>query len=423
MKLRLSLLTLSLAFSAALVEMFLLRPSLAAPEFREFFSRNSAPNPPAPPKKTPPPVPAIADHQLWSALHTSDIPTLIRRLREAGFPPAMARAVVTAAVNAEFAPRFDALFAPAEAAPYWKPDPVALPAANASGLLDRSNQLYRERTKRLRDVLADDFFARAPTAEERRNIGDLPPAKIAAIRRINDDYAAMNTQVSAAMNGITLPEDREKLALLEREKRADLAAALTPAELFEYDRHAAPALVSLQFTLTLMNATEEEFNTIFRLRFAVEAAQKTTVTIGDIAAARAAANLQLDQDIRAALGDQRYTDYARASDREFQSLTRLAQRENLPTDTTVRAFSLRDSVAAESNRIVGDAVLSANQKRVALQSLAQDTRTRLQALLGPTTGAAYVQVVNRNWLNTVEQGYAVTFAPSNVIDFKRVSAP
>ena len=130
MKFRLCLLALSLAFSAALVVMLAPRPSLVGPEFRDFFSRSSAPHSTALRQKTPTPVTAIAEDQLWSALRTGDIPTLIRRLREAGFPPAMARAVVTAAVDAEFAPRFDALFAPVEAAPYWKPDPSA-PAAAA----------------------------------------------------------------------------------------------------------------------------------------------------------------------------------------------------------------------------------------------------------------------------------------------------
>ena len=47
---------------------------------------------------------------------------------------------------------------------------------------------------------------------------------LAVIQRINDDYAEMTAQLRAAMQGITLPEDRAKLLLLEREKRADLAA-------------------------------------------------------------------------------------------------------------------------------------------------------------------------------------------------------
>jgi hypothetical protein len=419
-KIRARLLALSLTLNAALVVALALRPSLASPAFREFFSRGSATTPPAPPGQ--PPATAIAEDQLWAALRSSDIPTLIRRLRDAGFPPVMARAIVTAAIDAEFAPRFDALLVPAEAAPYWKPDPLDGHAWNTSGLGDNYNQLYRDRTKRLREVLADDFFAHAPTAEERRAMGDLPAAKLETIRRINDDYSAINSQVSAAMLGITLPEDREKLALLEREKRADLAAALTPAELAEYDRHAAPTLSQLSPTLTLMNATEEEFNTIFRLRFAVDEQLKTAVPSGDIDAARTAANLQFDRDLRAALGDQRYADYARAGDREFRQLTQLAQREDIPIDTSVRAFSLRDSVAQESNRIVGDDTLTSDQKRAALQSLAQGTRAQIQTLLGPTTGTAYIQVVNR-WLNTVEQGSAVTFGPNSVIDFKRVSSP
>jgi hypothetical protein len=424
MQVRVRLLVLSLAINTALIVALVLRPSLASPAFREFFSRGSPTTPSVPLEK--PPAAAVAEDQLWSALHSSDIPTLLRRLRAAGFPPAMARAVVTAAVDAEFAPRFDALLAPVAAAPYWKPDLLDAHAWNISGLGENYNQLYRERTKRLRDVLADDFFAHAPTDEERRAMGDLPPAKLEAIRRINDDYAAMNSQVSAAMLDITLPGDREKLALLEREKRADLAAALTPAELAEYNLHSSPVLSQLRSTLTLMDASEDEFRTIFRLRNALEDQMRLAGLSGSDPAAleqRAAMPLLLAQNLKDALGDQRYADYARASNNEFQTLTRFALRENLSTDVTVRAFSLRDSVAAESNRIADDAALSIDQKRAALKSLAQNTRVQIQTLLGPTAGTSYVQIANYYWLNAVDQGNAVTVRPDNLIGVKHLSSP
>jgi hypothetical protein len=92
---------------------------------------------------------------------------------------------------------------------------------------------------------------------------------------------------------------------------------------------------------------------------------------------------------------------------------RLAERDKLPSDTAVRAFNVRDTVAAESGRIADDPALSFDQKRAALQQLAERTRTQILGLLGPTAGPTYVQVVDQQWLNIVARGNAISFDGSN----------
>jgi hypothetical protein len=130
---------------------------------------------------------------------------------------------------------------------------------------------------------------------------------------------------------------------------------------------------------------------------------------------------RMNEQIKAALGDQRFTDYARASNSEYQQLTRVAQRENIPTEVANRAFALRDTVAQESNRIAADTSLNPDQKRTALQTLVQSTRTQIVATLGRTAGDAYLQ--SANWLNNVERGSAVTFGPDLQPTYRSVVAP
>ena len=71
--------------------------------------------------------------------------------------------------------------------------------------------------------------------------------------------------------------------------------------------------------------------------------------------------------------------------------------------------NLRDDVARESNRIFDDAALTPDQKRAALQTLAQTTRTQITAALGPVSGPAYLKLVDNSWLAAVERGSAVSF--------------
>ena len=64
---------------------------------------------------------AAAQARLWSTLDSTDLKTLVARLHQAGFPRPVIRALVTARVQARFAPRLDALARSAADTPYWKP--------------------------------------------------------------------------------------------------------------------------------------------------------------------------------------------------------------------------------------------------------------------------------------------------------------
>ena len=161
-----------------------------------------------------------------------------------------------------------------------------------------------------------------------------------------------------------------------------------------------------------MNATEEEFRAIYRIQrpFTDTLFPMGMGNVGaDTMQQRRDAQKQVADQLKVALGDSRYADYARASNNEFQQLNRIAQRENIPVETAVRVFNLRDSVAQESNRIFGDNTQTADQKRAALQALAQTIKGQIVTSLGPSAGNAYVKTAH--WLSLIERGGAVTFGP------------
>jgi hypothetical protein len=410
----------SLAFNVVLLSALAFRPSLAPPVICDFIVQHIvAPRTPAPAK---PVVIAPAPRkQLWPALDmTGDLAVVVTRLRKAGFPADVIRALVSAEINRRYLARNRALTEPDPNAPFWKTQPSF---GMSSKSMEEYYQLSRERSKLLRDLFNDPFFASDEvTSEQRRQFGGLSHQKIDAVQRIEDDYSEMGSQIRAAMNGVILPEDRAKLELLEREKQADLASVLSPEELADYQLRSSPTSRLLARQLGGFDPTEAEFRAIFGAQRAFS--EKVLVGVGgvmDLGAvtpeAREAAQAQLVEQLKSALGPTRYADYTRETDRGFQQLVMLAKRENLPSDSAVRAYSMGDTVARESNRIYDDSTLSMEQKTAALQALAQTTRNNLTAILGPTAGATYIASVNQRWLNRVEQGAAVTFTdrPTNTI--------
>jgi hypothetical protein len=404
------LIALSLAANLFLAT-FAFRPALAPPALRDFLSgfrgRPALPSG-AVPRAEPASKTADGSTKLWSRLQTDDLPTLVARLRAAGFPVAVIRTVIDTEINARYSSRLRALTEPDPNAPYWKQANIL--SSDSKNYVEYT-RLQRERARLLRDLFSDPAFATDDvSAAQRRQFGNLPRQKIDLAQRIEDDYAEMTAALGAAQGGVTLPEDREKFTLLAGEKHADLAAILTPDELADYEVRSSPLVGLLGRYLGGFDASETEFRAVFaaQQKYGAVVSPSGGLRGGVDPEARQAAVQQLVADLQTGLGEARYADYQRETNRDFQSLSRIAAQEKIPAPIAVQAFNLRDSVAAESNRIFDDATLPPEQKRAALQALAQNTRAQTLALLGPAAGQAYLKIQD-NWLTPVERGSAVSF--------------
>lgn len=415
MKLRLLLLagsaTINLAFAAA----FILRPSLAPAGVRHVFhlgerGPQTGPSPDATPRKA---AAAAPSAPLWSAFATDDLGTLVARLRSAGFPPIVVRAIVDAEIERRFSARMKALTRGLEDTPYWKPDPSYF--TGNSKLFEEVSQIYRERSRLLRDLLGKDSLAYGmgdPTELQRRQFGNLSQAKVDLVQRITDDYAEMSSQVRAAMQGVQLPEDREKLAFLEKEKVADLAAVLTPEELAEYQMRSSAVTSRLRTAMSILDASESEFRRIYEIQQPYADLLYPTSPLfytSDTGEKRRDALATINAQIKQQLGEERALQYQRATNNEFQQLYRIGQRDGIAFDSLVRAYDARTIAADASQKIYNDRSLSADQRRAALQELAQTTRTQILSTLGPNAGPTYVE--NSRWLRHIEGGGAITITP------------
>ena len=415
-----TLLTGSVILNVVLIAAVLARPALVPPGIWELLP-GLAPTARAAPASSQ--VPTAVDPKpgrtapLWTAFSSSDLPTLIAQLRAAGFPPAVIQAIASARIEGQFSSRLRALAAQVENAPFWRPSLTSM--SNNARFFEERTQIYRERARQLREVLGQEFIASASpdaSAQQQRQYGQLPPAKIALIERINDDYAEMISQVRLATNGIILPEDRDKLALLEREKRTDLAAILSPQELEDYEMRSSPITQRLRSAMTWMNATEEEFRAVFRIQ----------QQLGDpinyaMMGVRPSINFQERQErdkqvasaVVSALGEKRAAEYERAQHYEFQQLARIVQREKGDLQAAITAFDLRASTAEGSIRIHNDRSLAPEQRLAALRELAQKTREQLSTTLGATAGKAYAD--SATWLQAIEAGRAVSFSGNSTM--------
>lgn len=438
---------ISAVLNASLVASFIAKPSLAPPALRSFFGTRAQAEA-GPTAKTPTSSPSPASRaqttaassaaaapsagalaQLWSSIYSDDLPTLVARLRAAGFPASAIRSIVDAEIYKRLGDRYAELRRMIDDVPYWRADPFRY-MGSTSKFYETYSQLSRERTRAVREVLGQDAYAYSgmdPSEAQRRQFGNLSPGKIEMVQRINDDYAEMLSQVRSSMQGITLPEDREKIALLEREKKADLAAILTPQELADYEMRSSTITMRLRTTLTVMDASEAEFQKIYQAYLPHSETLFPSTSVGvvyrsnDATDPRNVAIAKINEDLTRELGADRAAQFQRANDRDFQQLYQLTRAQNLPYETVVRAFDVRNTASAQSLRIVDDPVMSVEDKRAALKNLSEQSRTQLLSTLGSASGPTYVE--SARWLTYLEQGTAFTPMPSGGISTRGPRPP
>ena len=188
----------SLIANVALVAVVVSNPSLAPSAVRDFFHLRDANAEAAAAQRASQRAAAEARAAidraatsrtlLWFAIASDDLPTLVARLRTAGFSAAVIRAIVTSQIDQHFRIRINELLGTVAETPFWKPEPTL--GFGHLKYFETYNQISRERARMLRDLLSDDFFAATggdPTAGQRRVYGNLSKAKIDLLQRINDD--------------------------------------------------------------------------------------------------------------------------------------------------------------------------------------------------------------------------------------------
>lgn len=236
--------------------------------------------------------------------------------------------------------------------------------------------------------------------------------KRAALRRISQDYNEMMAKFGT--NGIQLASDKEKLRLLRAERDRDIAALLTPSELADYQLRTSATATNLRNRYGDAIDNEDDFKKLYTLQKAFDDKFPADAFTGrvspDALKARSEAQAQLQTDIQAALGDDKYAAIRRATDPELKALDSLVSRIGLPADTTTKVAASRDTYAAESQRINADTSLSFPDRRAKLQDLGNRAKAELTSTLGAEAADAFAQ--RANWVGMLQNGLAFSTSPS-----------
>ncbi len=341
---------------------------------------------------------------VWQTLKPGgNLRTLVANLRAAGFPPAVIRAVANQMISEQVGS------VATDHLPFWKQNssnPEFLAAQQELGA--RKRDLYN-------DLLGDDARPSAaldPATRERR-YGPLSDDKIDRIENLNRDINDLRTKLYAERKNGDFQSIMSTQAAAEQEQKAELAAILTPAELEQYEMRSSQAASRVQNSVKGLDVNEEEYTALFRAQKAYDDADP--VRMGgaisqEAMVARAAAQDKLNEQVRAALPDDRFYEYLKGTDSSYAQAARFtASYPGITPATTYqltqidRAYQLAMMSLARSTNLNGNTPPSA-ERMGQLMSARKDYLEKLTTLLGAEVASAYQQ---RNRGGTVTSAIAL----------------
>jgi len=388
MKLTTLLLVGSLAVNAAVISLYVTQKSATATDSSTEKSVSHAPSAPAgTSSETRATAQTALLAQAWTQLQSSDLNTLVARLKAAGFPPAMIRAIVSAQVNEQFTTRRKELLSGQEEQPFWKSSRSVFTDPKTMAAL---RDLGKEQTALMKSLLGPDGVPgnEEMSAWQRRQFGNLPAEKLTQLQSINSDYAELQQEIYAKANGVMLPEDREKLAFLEKEKLADITKTLIPQELGDFQLRTSATANQLRNQLTAFNATEAEFRALYKVAAGVDEKFGSNIGFRNPAdyQTRQAALLAAAQT---ALSPERFAEYKQATDPQYQQINRLVARLELPAATSQQVVTLQQDIQTRARAIQTNRDLPAADRTAQLAALQAEANAKLTTTLTPRGLAAY----------------------------------
>ena len=179
-----------------------------------------------------------------------------------------------------------------------------------------------------------------------------------------------------------------------------MAQILSPQEYQDYQLRNSWTARNMRESLGSFEPSETEFLTLFQLRKAFDDQFGMIREGGDetVREQRRLAQQQLDDQVRATLGEQRFHEYQLAQDERYRDIYNFVQRNELPKEVAESVYDIRRVAEAERRRLEADESIPREQRAAAVAAIAEQTRQALATALGPDAFAQY-QERDGNWVN------------------------
>jgi hypothetical protein len=337
----------------------------------------------------------------WRLVESEDYKKYIANLRAIGCPEETIRDIISADVKKLFDARKRAATS-TNKFEFWKNQNFF------AGMMDedkikQSQELARERRALLKELLGTepeekpDLLGAMNPFETMLDF--LSPSKQTEVAEIFQKYQAK--MAKALSGGTPDAEDMKKLTGAYKEMDAELAKILTPQELEDYQLRLSQTAMSMRMQLASFNPNEQEFREIFKVK------KKFDDEFGPYGMASQdsaekekyqTAKKEMDDQLKNLLGN-RFEDYERSQDYNYQGMYRAAERSGLGKDAANKVYDMKKVAEEQANQVRKDKTLSTEQRSQALQGIRSETERSIQDVFGEKAWSSYQK--QAYWLKSI----------------------
>jgi hypothetical protein len=394
-----------LAFNAAMWWLFVVeKPEAKVPERVVVTNVSPGVNPTAP-------VVVIRTNTFeWAQLEAEDYRTYIERLRSIGCPEQTIRDIVIADLEKLMAPRVQEIEGRKEPPKYWKPDRKELvrtvETLEKSG---RKQEVDFEKREIIRELLGVDLAAERSKAsgesdfyEERLSF--LSSGQRARVRmiveRANREEIALREK-SWLENDELTAEERQQLREIAATKEREVASLLSPDDLEKYHLWFSDSAYKVRDSFFAMEPSEEDFLAIYAIQREFDSAwagmEVQSLTVQERAAYEEA-QLEYEARIREHLGEERYEEYRRSRDDDYQQLQAAAAQFGLSAGVASEVYGFKKVLQEERERVRQMPGLTLEQRARVFDALAAEAEGAIIEVLGPKPYRYYVRSGAGEWI-------------------------
>jgi hypothetical protein len=332
---------------------------------------------------------ALANRLSWAGIESTNYVTYMENLRAFGCPDETIKDIIITDIAKTYARRRAQIQTGAGAYRFWQTsESGALGEVTDPKVAEQLAALDREQRELVHELLGVDFdveMAKYSSDQdyEEQAYGFLTPEKREQVTDLQARYDQLEQQIYERSKGFLLDADQETLKQLQKQREAELAQVLTAGELEEYQLRMSPTASGMRAQLHGFNPSEEEFRKVFHLQKTFDDQFNTGFHTDEAqAAAQEQAQQALNDELRKALGGQRYTEYQRAQDADYKALVQFTERFEVSPNVATRVYDMKTQAEQQKLRLESDPNLTPEQRAQTLAAIARETERSVAQLMG-----------------------------------------
>jgi len=329
----------------------------------------------------------------WTELESTNYLEYVERLKGVQCPWPTICDLIIGEINRLYAPKLAALQR-SMSPPYWKSRSFIDPRHDpeVQGRLRALKDDRRLLIKQILNIDIEDFEEKlSGEIPKDDDLSFLPEDKRALVYALRQStYDRWNAITKTFRNGRFLPSQEAERNRVKEEFDTQLPAILNKEEYLEYQLRLSDRANNLRRNLEFFHANESEFRAVFQIDQEYQKMLASSVSQAE----REAAVTYLKVKLESQLGPERYAEYRRANDPNYDVLAQVAAHYNLPEEKVVEAYNIREELISKYLKMSLEPGIGNDVREGYSRAMEQEARQKLLPILGEAAFKDYAPIEN-----------------------------